>query len=145
MPLAEPDPAARALPVGAPAGYNTAMLNRCAIILRAKEPFREWLAGLPEAEDISLEEIDRHSDVYLLPECGDEEEAGHLVARGFKVMFEDQLELWCADERRYPEFTLATFKMWFDVEFRACVEDLGAEPLEDDRDKDRAISDHDGS
>lgn len=48
------------------------MLNRSLVIVKAKEPLRQWLLSLPDPCDHSLAEINKDPAAYLLLECEDE-------------------------------------------------------------------------
>jgi len=101
------------------------MVNRSVLIVRAKEPFREWLMSLPEPEDVSLQEINEDNSVYLIPEYEDDFEKDKVLKLIYKEIFEEQLEGWWRDEKDWPKKrNLSLFKKWFDVEFHSVVIDL---------------------
>ncbi len=101
------------------------MVNRGVLILKAKEPFREWLLSLPEPDDVTLDEINEDNTVYLVPEYEDDDERDRLLKILYKELFEEQLEGWWTDEKDWPKNrNLTMFKKWFDVEFHSVVIDL---------------------
>ena len=109
------------------------MINRCVVIVRAREPFLQWLKSLPNPSDVSLEQANRDNTVYLLPEYGFDDEQEELIEQFFSIIFEEQLTGWWTDERDWPSNRdLATFKKWFDVEFHSVVFDLVDAPIEDE-------------
>jgi hypothetical protein len=106
------------------------MVNRSVLIIRTKEPFRQWLRSLPEPEDVSLEEINHDNSVYLIPEYEDDNERDKLLKKFYLEIFEEQLEGWWLDEKDWPKSrNLGMFKKWFDVEFHSVVIDLVGEDL----------------
>ena len=109
------------------------MLNRCAVTIRAKQPFLDWLFSLPDLSDLSLESINRDRSVYLLPEVDDMREHEALIRKSFMVIFESELGSWWTDDRRWPALrSLEIFHEWFEVEFHTVIRDLaGDEPMVD--------------
>jgi hypothetical protein len=109
------------------------MLNRCAVTIRAKQPFLDWLLSLPDLPDLSLESINRDRSVYLLPEVDDMKEQEAVVQKFFAVIFEDELRGWWVDDRRWPTLrSLEVFQEWFEVEFHTVIRDLADdEPMVD--------------
>ena len=109
------------------------MLNRCAVTVRAREPFRQWLASLPDPEDARLAELNSEITAYLLPDYDEDHQRQLLLSRYFDLIFEDQLAAWWTDRRDWPAHrTLAMFEAWFAVEFHSVVIDLVADQLRDD-------------
>jgi len=109
------------------------MINRGLVIALAKEPFREWLQSLPDPCDISLEEINKDSSAYLIPEFEDDKQRDRVLGRFFTLIFEDQLAGWWTKEEDWPrQRDLRTFKKWFDLQFYSVVEDLVDEVLIDE-------------
>ena len=106
------------------------MVNRSALIVRAKEPFREWLMSLPDSEDVSLHEINEDNSVYLIPEYEDDLEKDKILKLMYKEIFEEQLEDWWREEKDWPKKrNLSLFKKWFDVEFHSVVIDFVGDEL----------------
>jgi hypothetical protein len=113
--------------------WSAVMINRCVVIVRAREPFLQWLKSLPDPSDVSLEQANRDNTVYLLPEYGFDDEQEELIEQFFDIIFEEQLEGWWTDKSDWPSNRdLATFKKWFDVEFHSVVFDLVDAPIEDE-------------
>ena len=108
------------------------MLNRSVIIIKAKEPFLNWLRSLPKPENnITLDEIDFDNTAYLLPEYQMDREREEILAECYNIIFEDQLEDWWTDSTHWPKTRdLSTFKEWFDTEFHSLILDLVDLPLE---------------
>ena len=113
------------------------MINRCAVMVRARKPFQDWLKGLPKPAHYSLESINEDNSVYLLPGYDLEDERDGLLDHYFDLIFEDQLAGWWTDRRDWPDTgDLDLFRKWFEVEFRPAVQDLVDAPIEDDQEED---------
>jgi len=109
------------------------MVNRGLVIATAKEPFREWLLSLPDPTDVSLEEINEDRTAYLIPEFEDDDQRDRVLRKFFISIFEDQLVDWWTKEEDWPQKRdLRTFRKWFDLQFRAVVEDLVDDMLVDE-------------
>jgi len=101
------------------------MVNRCVVIIKAKEPFLEWLKELPDPGHFTLDEVNSNTSAYLLPNYEDDPKAGRILSRYFGLIFEEQLAAWWTYERDWPSNRdLRTFKRWFEVEFHSIVFDL---------------------
>jgi hypothetical protein len=106
------------------------MINRCILIVKAKQPFQLWLQSLPDPADLTLEEITRDSTAYLLPAYEEDNDRKRLLRRYFDLIFEEQLSSWWRDETDWPaKRDMKTFTQWFDVEFHSVVLDLVDKPL----------------
>jgi hypothetical protein len=103
----------------------TMVVNRSVMILRAKEPFRQWLISLLGPSDANLEKINEDNTVYLIPEYEDDSQKDKLLKKYYKKIFEQQLDDWWEDQTVWPKNrNLSTFQKWFDVEFHSVVIDL---------------------
>ena len=114
-----------------------ATINRSAFILRPREPFIHWAAGVDsEASGASLA---AQASVYLVPEDDNGEFEAPSLEEYFEEMFELELADWTEDETRWPaRRDFETFLEWFDVQGESMVTDLGRGPIliEDDEDDD---------
>jgi len=106
------------------------MINRCILIVKAKQPFRQWLQSLPDPANYTLEQINRDNAAYLLPEYDADDDRKKLVRRYFDLIFEEQLSSWWRDEADWPaRRDMPMFTEWFNVEFHSVVLDLVDKPL----------------
>jgi hypothetical protein len=106
------------------------MVNRSVLIVKAKEPFRQWLLSLPEPDDAFLAEINEDNSVYLVPEYENDTEKDEILKLVYEEIFEEQLEDWWRDEKDWPKNrNLRLFKKWFDLEFHSVVIDLVGDEL----------------
>ena len=107
------------------------MLNRAALIVRPKQPYLDWAAGVDEEGQVPDSEGDQ--TVYLIPEFENDEEARSVLTRVCEEVFERELEAWHADESAWPhQRDLATFLAWFSVEMHSVVEDVVEDVLIED-------------
>jgi len=114
------------------------MLNRCAVILKAKQPFLDWLRNLPDpmSPDTTLERVNEDSHVYLFSEYALEAELEELLKEYAEHMFERELNAWWTDKSAWPQDrTLAQLKEWFDVSSHSMIEDLSWDALQNDDDE----------
>ena len=119
------------------ASYNVSkgaiMINRSALIIKAKKPFLDWLRSLPDPADVTLDYVNRDNNVYLLPEYELDDEQGNILAQCYELIFEEELEgWWIVREDWPPQRDLKTFKKWFDIEFHSVVINIVDAPLEDE-------------
>ena len=110
------------------------MINRCAVTVRAKQPFLDWLQGLPDMLDLTLNEVNEECSVFLLPEIDDLTQREALLEEFIELIFEEELSGWWTSDQDWPQDrNLELFRAWFDVEFHSVVHDLVEdEPLVDE-------------
>ena len=101
------------------------MVDRGVLVVKAKEPFREWISSLPASDHITIKEINDDCTAYIIPEFEDDHERERILKKVYSDIFEEQLFDWCIDEGRWPQRrSLALFRRWFELEFHSVVEDL---------------------
>ena len=108
------------------------LINRCVVIVKAKEPFLQWIRTLPDPDkSVTLSQLNDDSNAYLLPEYEMDEDREALLAECYDDIFYHELMGWWTDERAHPTpRSLKMFKEWFSVEFHSSVVDLGDTELE---------------
>jgi hypothetical protein len=109
------------------------MLNRSAVIVRPKKPFRDWLRAVDydDAPEVPLESMG--STLYLVPDYEDPADAERVLAKVCDEIFCRELEGWYTDVNVWPrDRSLKVFQQWFDVEHHDLVEDVGRGPIEND-------------
>ena len=63
-------------------------------------------------------------------------EGWRLLAKGFDIIFEAELEGWYTLELAWPQQrTFAMFREWFQITLCSCIEDLCEGPIVDDEDE----------
>ena len=119
------------------------MVNRSVIIVRAKEPFLNWIQSLPDQiePDLTLESLNSDPNAYLVYEILDEESKMEILEMFYKKIFNSELESWWTDSEDWPYVdNLDEFHKWFDVSFCSFVDDLVEEEEpeeEDERDQEK--------
>ncbi|HUL01373.1 MAG TPA: hypothetical protein VLX29_11070 [Nitrospirota bacterium] len=112
------------------------MLNRAAVVIRAKKPFIDWVQSLPGSADVDGQYIDQDSTIYLVPELTSDDETkemNEIISSIYQHIFEEQLTDWVIDESQWPKNRdIKTFKKWFTIEYHSVVSDLVGDYLEDD-------------
>ena len=99
------------------------MLNRAVMIVRPKQPYIDWAAGLDDSGLVPDPEDEQ--TVYLIPSYQDEDEAWEIIEDLYEAVFESELYGWHTDESAWPQdrdFDL--FQEWFEIELHSVVEDL---------------------
>jgi len=105
-------------------------INRSLLFVKPKQPFVDWLRGLEDSFETTVEQLLVDSIVYLVPEILGPADEAKVLQRCFKAIFEEWLAGWWNDESDWPpRRDLRLFKKWFDVEVHSLVKDLGSEPL----------------
>jgi len=107
--------------------WNEGFINRCAVLLKPRQPYINWVnEQLKEKE--SIQEFAEHT-VYLVPAGKEIGEVQSWIERNFARLFEAELDTW-ADEKTWPQARdYSVFKTWFTVEINTMVYDLEATPL----------------
>ena len=65
------------------------MLNRGVVIVRPKQPYLDWAAGLDDSGIVP--DPNDEQTVYLIPSYEDEEAAWEILAKVHPVIFENEL------------------------------------------------------
>jgi len=108
------------------------VLNRGVVIVRPKQPYLDWAAGLDDSGLVP--DPTGEQTVYLIPSYEDDGEAWTVLESVYPMIFEHELAGWDTDETTWPQGRdFAMFRDWFAVEFHSVVEDLcDFEIVEDD-------------
>ena len=86
--------------------FNLETVNRGVAIIKAKQPFADWLNQLPDhgpEEIFTLETVNNDSMVYLIPDFDNNEEGKKYIATIASPLFEILLEGWTTDETLWPK------------------------------------------
>ena len=103
------------------------MLNRDAIIVKAKQPLFDWLNNVEPGERV-LTVNDASPHVYLIDEVDDISDLEKWLKKNFQQIFLLEISSWHLLEDDYPkEITFKSFKTWFDYELDVGLTDLGKE------------------
>ncbi len=107
------------------------MLNRAALIVRPKQPYLDWAAGLDDSGLVP--DVEGEKTVYLIPEFESDEEGLRVLKRIYAEIFERELDSWHTDPLAWPQKRdFRTFQQWFSIELHSVVEDVVADVLIDD-------------
>lgn len=109
------------------------MVNRSALIIRPKEPYIRWAAGLDEQSRRLAQGLEETVSVYLLPTYEMNSEIEPLLRRFAKTVFEAELDAWHTDPSDWPKRRgYRELLKWFDVSVESMVVDLDSVVLEHD-------------
>lgn len=106
------------------------LVNRCAVVVKPRRPFLEWLNLLLDDRDLSLESVRNEPHIFLLSEYVYDDEQPEILEHFYDLIFEIVLQSWITDEPLWPaDRSFTMFQDWFDVEFASMVIDLVDQPL----------------
>lgn len=109
------------------------MLNRGVLIVRPRQPYLDWAAGLDDSGLVP--DPDDERTIYLIPGYEDDDQAWAILEEVYAEVFARELDGWHTDEAAWPQNRdFAMFQEWFDIELHSIVEDLCADPIIDDED-----------
>jgi hypothetical protein len=103
------------------------VLNRSAITITLKKPFIDWNNAL--FPDLPMDEnMLGESKTYLINELHDN--AGDVIKKYYKEIFEIELEGICIDEDEWPpKRNFKLFNEWFSYEISDWVMDLSKKDM----------------
>lgn len=101
-------------------------INRGVAVIKPKQPFLDWIKGLPDpGPDIVLDELRTDCNVILVPERDSDPDGMKYIHSECSFLFEMMLGGYWTDEADWPvKRDWRVFKDWFDVEFHSVVIDL---------------------
>ena len=71
------------------------VLNLSALVVTPKQRFLDWLhTADPTSRDITLQELAHEPSIYLIPECGSDEELDAVLPNLCEEIFTEQLDAW---------------------------------------------------
>jgi hypothetical protein len=108
-------------------------INRSAVIIRPKQPFLDWLHGLPDEtnREISLEDLRRENTVYLLDDIDTLEQAIEQITPLAEDIFSEELAgCWTVEDDWPAVLNIKKLLEWFDLELNTMVSDVGTEELQ---------------
>ena len=102
------------------------IVNRSVLLVRAKEPVREWLTRVFPGEPAPLlDELNVDCSAYLVPETEVDRDHAAVLRIAFSTIFEYELAEWCTDPDTWPDVhDRALFDQWFECQFHCVVTDL---------------------
>ena len=104
-------------------------VRRSALVLRPKQPFKDWLVAL-DSGDIKVD-LTNDTDVYLLPDFEEPKQIENWLKRNYDQIFCDQMNNWYVDESVWIQNrTYKIFKEWFDYSIHTMIWDTMDIPIE---------------
>ncbi|MEI6091434.1 MAG: hypothetical protein WCR42_13350 [bacterium] len=105
-----------------PIPYFYEHINRCAIVVKQKQPFLDWINNIyPESPLEKPEE----GNIYLVREKDFIEEIEKWLKRHFDEIFQNELNDWHTDQNDWPQKrTFKIFTEWFDYEIHTMILDI---------------------
>ncbi len=111
------------------------MINRAAVILKAKQPFIQWIKESDPLNDnpgITEEELINDNTVYLIT-TDDFENIEQWLSLNFMQLFTSELEEWYTDTSLWPkDRDKNLFDQWFSVEYHSVLIDTVGGLITDD-------------
>ena len=105
-------------------------VNRSAFVVRPREPFLRWAAGLDAEAPAAAGTLRTQASVYLAPEDSTGREETPPLGKHFAEIFTRELEAWSTDRSLWPtRRDFATFQSRFEVTWESIVTDLATGPL----------------
>ncbi len=107
-------------------------VSRAVLVLRAKQPYVDWVNGLlePGQPMVTLADARAAGSAFLIPPFTRDADAQEFVERQAPAMFEHELGMWMDDRSTWPSARdIAAFHAWFDVEVHEIVVDLGEDEI----------------
>ncbi|MEA3251126.1 MAG: hypothetical protein U9Q35_06045 [Pseudomonadota bacterium] len=111
------------------------LLNRSALSVKPTQAFVDWVNSLEPTvgeDDLTLDDVDRESTVYLIPEMDTPEALAAYVRERHLDILENELRAWEEDTRQWPDrLDWALFERFVVVEHSYLALDLeDDEPIE---------------
>lgn len=108
-------------------------VNRSAIIIKFKQPYLGWTKSLPDADDITLDELNRENNIYMIQEFETPAHLEKILKSIYSDIFEAELDAWYRDIETWPgNRDYKTFKKWFEVESHSMVFDMLDQDVEEE-------------
>lgn len=121
-------------------------INRFVLLIRPSEQMVAWINAIYPEDAVAYTDTmkDDNTDVYLIPEMADIEDARIWLEANYLPFFESLLENWCEDVDEWPEdLSWENFLLFADYTFQSNVIDTVPEEEDDDVDADDAETDSD--
>ena len=100
-------------------------VDRSAIVIRMKQPYLDWIKSLPDAEDLTLDRLNRENNIYMIQEYETDSHLVSILKNVYSDIFEVELSGWYRIEEAWPKNRdYKTFRKWFEVESHSMVFDL---------------------
>jgi hypothetical protein len=99
------------------------MLNRSVVMVRPKQPYRDWAESVDDSG--LLPEGEGEQTIYLIPSFATDDDGWDILELMYEDIFDSELYGWHTDESAWPQNrSFELFLEWFDVAFHSVVENL---------------------
>lgn len=107
-------------------------INRTAVVIKAKQPFVDWLNSIPgETTDNTIETVSSENSTFLIPEFFGPVESLDYIKKIYSDIFEYELIAWYTDEELWPrKRNWEMFQEWFSIKINSEVIDLVDDDIE---------------
>lgn len=110
------------------------LLNRAALALLPRQPFADWVNGLPQGDSphqtYTLEMHRAEGTLYLIDEVFSEDDFAAAVERHWAQMFDNELGAWDEFGDHWPSSrSRELFLEWFELQPQLMAIDLSSQPL----------------
>lgn len=107
--------------------YDYEMINRNAVMVKAKKPFYDWIHYVdPEFPVVD----DDEGTIYLIQELQTKQKIENWLKKNFDQIFTNELAAYHTDTDDWPQKrTFKIFKDWFTVEITSMIVDLVDTPI----------------
>jgi hypothetical protein len=114
--------------------FHFPLVERCAIVVKPKQPYLDWIIKQDPSFKISLEEIQRDCRLYLFPGFEEEDVIETAIEKYLKVNYEDiflsELSAWYTDEKMFPKINYPLFSDWFEISINTMIFDTVDGPID---------------
>jgi len=109
------------------------LLNRCAVVVKPKPPFWDWVNKTNELNDPFVFEGDADGNIYLVPDYESEPDINQAIRKyigqHYEAIFISELEAWYTDPEAFPEISYELFEEWFSFSSHTMIFDTVNKPL----------------
>lgn len=105
------------------------LLNRSALLVKARQPMADWVAQVAEDEALSLSELRAEGALYLVDEQESPDDKDTAIAANWDSIFRNELGCWDEFGDNWPQVSAELFAQWFDCELIPVAFDLSADDL----------------
>lgn len=115
-------------------------INRYALLIRPSKQMVAWINRLYPEDPVIYAEgmLDDNTDVYLIPELDDLDDAKLWLKDNYLAFLENTLDDWCSDRKLWPTpLDWATYERLIDYTIQANILDIVSEEEDEEyRDSD---------
>jgi hypothetical protein len=110
------------------------LVYRCAVVIKPERAFMEWLNDIEPEEEMTLAELQKDCNLYLVPDYMEEADIEIAIAKylelNYEQIFINELASWYLDDRLYPTLSYEKFQDWFSFSMHTMIYDTINTPIE---------------